>query len=209
MIDHDEQNEFAAGGCIPIARSKMAVSSSSVRRLLSRWTRPNVHICSAHVTGHHQQIMCVAVAILDLVVEGGFGFKTEPLEDANRPGAIRNHLGEQLLEANVLRKVDNCVSQGLTQTSAAKRWIGNDSDFAYVPRPSVTLSLENCGPDNALPVNGYDHAFAIKIEFVKPDFDLIAVDQVFFQKGAVLLGHALKKSPNFAAILGYQRAQGD
>lgn len=38
--------------------------------------------------GHHQQIMSIAMAVLNLIVKGCFGFKAEPLKDTNRLGTV-------------------------------------------------------------------------------------------------------------------------
>jgi hypothetical protein len=67
------------------------IESNTIRsflRFLSGLPGPNSHLRGTHVIGHHQQVMSIAVAVLDLVVESRFGFETEPLEDADRLGPV-------------------------------------------------------------------------------------------------------------------------
>jgi hypothetical protein len=90
----------------------------------------------------------------------------------------------------------------------AKGWIGDDSDFAHVPRPSVALTLKDGGADYPFVCNGHDHGLAVDIDLIKPDFDLVTIEKVFLQKGAVFLGNVLEEVPYFGAILRYKRSQG-
>ncbi len=56
--------------------------------------------------------MGVAGAVLNLIVEGCFGFETEPLKDANRFGPVGNHLRGQFFQADVLREVHDRFCRG-------------------------------------------------------------------------------------------------
>ena len=87
----------------------------------------------------------MAVAILDLVVERGFGAEAEPLEDPDRSGLIGDHLGREFLDAGILREIENRLRQQIPEAATAKGGVGDDADFADVARPSVALAFEH-GP---------------------------------------------------------------
>src|SRR5262245_21889565 len=126
--------------------------------------------------------MRVAMTVLDLVVEGSFGLEPETLENTNRLRTVRNHLGEKLFQARVLCQVHDRICQGMPQAAAAESGIGDNSDFTYMPGPSLTLALKD-GSTNDPPASECDnHSFAVDVNFVKPDFDLIPVYQVFFKE---------------------------
>jgi len=61
--------------------------------------------------------------------------------------------------------------------------------------------LEHCGADDPFVRDRYHHGLAVNIDSVKPHLDLVAIDEVLLQKGAILLRHALEKLADFAAIL--------
>lgn len=72
----------------------------------------------------------------------------------------------------------------------------------------MALPLENSSADYPFAGDRYDHGLAVNIDPVKPDFDLVTVEQVFLQEGTVLLGNVLEEFAHFGAILRYKRAQG-
>jgi hypothetical protein len=53
------------------------------------------------------------------------------------------------------------------------------------------------------------HGFAIEVDLVEPDFDLLAIEQILLEKGAVLFGHAFKEAADFCAILWYESSNRD
>jgi hypothetical protein len=72
----------------------------------------------------------------------------------------------------------------------------------------VSLTLKDGGADYPFVGNGHDHGLAVDIDLIKPDFDLVTIEKVFLQKGAVFLGNVLEEVPYFGAILRYKRSQG-
>ena len=72
----------------------------------------------------------------------------------------------------------------------------------------MTLALKDGSADYPFVGNGHNHSLAVDIDLIKPDFDLVTIEKVFLQEGAVFLGHVLEKVAHFGAILRYKRSQG-
>ena len=65
----------------------------STRRLQIRvWHRELFVLLTTRIMGHDQQIMSVAMPVLDLIIESSFSFEAELLEHANRLRPVGDHL---------------------------------------------------------------------------------------------------------------------
>src|SRR4029077_10479888 len=99
--------------------------------------------------------------------------------------------------------------QQMPETAMAKGRVCDDANFADMTRPSVALAFEHSRPDNLSAGLRYHHGFAIEVDFVEPDFDLLAIEQVLLEEGAVVLGHAFKEGADLGAILRDEGANRD
>ena len=158
---------------------------------------------------HYQQIVLAGVTILDLIVKGGFGTEAEPFEDPDRSWLVGNHLGRQFFDPGILREIKNRLGEQVAESTAAEGRVGDDANFTDVARPSVTLTLEYGAADDQCAAQSDHHGLAIEIDFIEPDFDLFAIEQVFLEEGPVFFGDAFEEGAYFGPILRYESANDD
>jgi len=137
------------------------------------------------------------VTILNLIVKGGFGSETKQLKDPNRFGSVGNHLGEQLFKPAACA-MSMIVSASARPTPRPRR-LGSATilispkrrDYPWRWRSSTAV------PTIRLPVAATINVCAL-YRFIKPDFDLVEVEQVFFEEGRSSSGTRSKDSPTSA-----------
>jgi hypothetical protein len=155
---------------------------------------------------HHQQVVLLAMPILDVVVERGFGAKTEALENPNSAWLIGDHLREQLLEPGPLGQLEDRFGQQVAEPPPSICGMRDDANLSDMTRPAMALTFEDGRADDSLAHHRDHRGLAIEVDLVEPGLDFLAIYQVFFEKSAVVFGYFFEESTNFGPILRNQGA---
>ena len=138
------------------------------RRDFLRWGR-------FHIVRHHQQVVLLAMPILDVVVERGLGAKTETLENPNRAWLIGDHFRQELLEPGPLGQLEDRLGKQVAEPPPAIRGMRDDANLTDMTRPSMALAFEDGRADDSFACHRDHRGLAIEVDLVEPGLDFLAI----------------------------------
>src|SRR5260370_41098473 len=96
-----------------------------------------------HVVRENQQIMLVALAILDVIAQERFGFETHPFEGSHGAFLIDRHLRDHLLNTKPERYRERFLRQQPSETFATHRRRNKHTQLRHMRRPRELTTIDS------------------------------------------------------------------
>ena len=97
---------------------------------------------SVNIEGHDDHIPGVAIAVLYIVCQMGFGNEPETTESRLCASLVRRHVGGELHQAHLLGQIENVAGQYPAQPAASIGWSYVDPQFTHVAGPGCGVAVD-------------------------------------------------------------------